>query len=116
MGEIYKIIDILVLPATKAVSSQTALEAMASRRPLIASVVGDLLHLVKSGENGLAVEPGNTDGLLEAICKLLDDPGYARKLGEQAREFVAQKYSQTRMTEATMALYEEILVGDFPRK
>ena len=113
--EIYRVVDILVLPATKAASSLTALEAMAARRPVIASVIGDLLHLVKNEENGLAVEPGNEQGLARAMCRLLDDTDFARELAERAREFVSAKYHVNRMIEGTMALYEETLRGDFPR-
>ena len=114
-SEIYHAIDILVLPATKAASSMTALEAMAARRPVIASVVGDLLDVVKHEENSLAVEPGNTEGLTRAICRLLDDSAFARDLGERARQFVSQRYTLLRMIEGTMRLYEDVLSGDFPR-
>ncbi len=114
-NDIYRVIDILVIPATKASSSATALEAMAARRPVIASVVGDLLHLIKSEENGLAVEPGNAEGIARAICRFLDEPGFARELGERARDFVSRRYPQSRMIEETVALYEDIQQGDFPR-
>jgi len=114
--EIYHAIDILVLPATKAASSTTALEAMAARRPIIASVVGDLIHLVKNEENALAVEPGNIEGLARAIERLLDDHDFARELGERARSFVSKRYPLTRMIEATVSLYKDIVQGDFPRR
>ena len=109
-------IDILVIPATKASSSATALEAMAARRPVIASVVGDLLHLIKNEENGLAVEPGSAEGIARAICRFLDEPDFARALGERARDFVSRRYPRSRMIEETVTLYEEIQQGDFPRK
>jgi glycosyltransferase involved in cell wall biosynthesis len=112
--KIYCAIDILVLPATKAASSTTALEAMAARRPVVASVVGDLLHLIKNEENGLAVEPGNVEGLARAMIRLIRDPAIGRELGERARDFVSRKYPQSRMIEGTMALYEEIAKGEFP--
>jgi glycosyltransferase involved in cell wall biosynthesis len=114
--DIYRVLDVLVLPATQASSSATALEAMAARRPVIASVVGDLLHLIKNEENGLAVEPGNAEGIARAICRFLDDPGFARELGERARQFVSRRYPQSRMIEETVTLYEDIQQGDFPRK
>ena len=114
--DIYRAMDIVVLPALKASSSLTALEAMAARRPVIASVVGDLLHLVKNEENCLAVEPGNVEGLTAAIGRLLAQPTSARTLAEHARETVAQRYPLSRMLESTAALYAEILAGDFPRR
>ncbi len=115
-SEIYRIIDILVLPVTKAASTQTAIEAMASRRPVIASVVGDLLHLIKHEENGLATKPKHIEDLAQAMCRLIDDPQFAHTLGEQARTFVAAHFPEKRMIDDTITLYNDILKGDFPRK
>lgn len=114
--EIFNVIDCLVLPVTKAASAHIALEAMAARRPIIASVVGDLLPLIKNEENALATEPGDVDGLANAMNRLIDNYDFARELGEKARDFVAEKFPLNRMVESTIALYEEILAGDFPRK
>ncbi len=114
--KLYVAMDIVVLPAEKATSSTTALEAMASRRPVIASVAGDLLHLVRAEENALAVEPGDAEGLARAITRLLSEPEFARELGECGRVFVTQKYPLARMVEHTIALYEEVVRGEFPRR
>ncbi len=114
--KLYAAMDIVVLPAEKATSSHTALEAMASSRPVIASVVGDLLHLVRNEENGITVEPGDAEGIARAITRLLSEPEFARALGARGREFVTQKYPLSRMVEATTALYEEVIRGEFPRR
>ena len=114
--KLYAAMDIVVLPAEKATSSKTALEAMASRRPVIAIVAGDLLHLVRAEENALAVEPGDAEGLARAITRLLSEPEFARELGERGRAFVTQKYPLARMIEHTIALYEEVVRGEFPRR
>jgi len=114
--KLYAAMDIVVLPAEKGTSSKTALEAMASRRPVIASVAGDLLHLVRAEENALAVEPGDSEGLARAITRLLAEPEFARELGERGRAFVTQKYPLARMVEHTIALYQEVVRGEFPRR
>ena len=89
---------------------------MAARRPVISSVVGDLLHLIRHEENGLATRPKNVEDLTKAMCRLIDDPKFANTLGQQAREYVATNFPEKRMIDDTILLYNEIRQGDFPRK
>ncbi len=113
--KVYRAIDIVVVPTVQAAGSTTALEAMAARRPVVASCVGDLIHLVRNEENGLTVEPGNSESLARAIIRLLADPDFAKRLGEKARQFVSARYPLTRMIEGTLALYQDLLEHTFPR-
>ena len=111
--KVYKAIDIVVVPTLQAAGSTTALEAMAARRAVVASCVGDLLHFVRNEENALTVEPGNVESLSRAIIRLLADPDFARTLGEKARQYVSTNYPLSRMVEGTLALYQDILEGAF---
>ena len=66
-------------------------EAMHQSRPMIASTaVGAVAGgLVRGGENGLVVAPGDPAGLASAIERLLIDVGLRTRLGEAARVAVA---------------------------
>ena len=61
-----------------------ALEAMAAGRAVVASRTGGLADIVVDGETGLAVTPGDVDGLAAAMRRLLTDDPLRTRLGEGA--------------------------------
>jgi len=75
------------------------LEANYCKKPCISGVCGGMPEAVLHEVTGLNANPDRRDRLKEAILRLLRDPGYARKLGEQGhqrvmREFTYQKAGQ----------------------
>lgn len=64
----------------------TVLEAMASRKPVVATRLGAVLDLVRDGENGVLYDPDKPDAAVESIKKLLSDDTLARTLGKNARK------------------------------
>ena len=85
------------------------LEAMASGKPVIATRVGAVPKLVNSEVTGLLLEPGDVDGLAEAILRLLSDPNLASRLGENGRAHVARHYSAEAMARSYIPKYERVL-------
>ncbi len=76
-------------------------EAMHQGRPMVASrAVGAVAGgLVRDGETGLVVPPGDADALAAAIDRLLRDPELRRRLGDAARAAVAP-YTYDAMADA----------------
>ena len=58
----------------------TLLEALAVGTPVIATAVGGIPEVVRDGENGLLVEPGDPEALAAAIRRFVDDPELAERL------------------------------------
>jgi glycosyltransferase involved in cell wall biosynthesis len=83
-------------------------EAMAHGRPVVASAVGGLLDLVEDGETGLLVPPGDPGRLRAALQQLLDDPGLRRRMGAAARERASRLLSWDRVTDLTIAAYQNL--------
>ena len=54
-------------------------------RPVVATAVGDLPRVVRDGETGLLVPPGDAEALAAALVRLLEDPATAQRMGEAAR-------------------------------
>lgn len=77
--------DIFVLPSLQEGLPLSLLEAMASGLPVVASVVGGIPSVVRDGENGLLVAPGDVTGLRDALVRLLENPGICRRMGSAAR-------------------------------
>ncbi len=106
--ELYRLFDIIVVPSMRGGLGATALEAMAMGKPLVASAVGELLHLIEHQKTGLLVEEKNDEQLCDGIVKLIQDPEFAKRLGKQAREYVVENLSLAEMLKATREFYEEV--------
>ncbi len=68
-------------------------EYFAAGRPVICLADGALAEHVRS--NGLAVvsQPGDVDGLVSSILRLLNDPDYSQALATRAREYARREHS-----------------------
>jgi glycosyltransferase involved in cell wall biosynthesis len=87
-------------------------EAQAMRRPVIASDLGGPVETVEHGITGWRVPPGDAGALAAAIEHLLALPASARtELGIRARRAVQLGYTVAAMQAATLAVYDELLVG-----
>jgi glycosyltransferase involved in cell wall biosynthesis len=47
---------------------------------------GGIPEVIKSGENGILVEPGDIDGLAKSMAELLLDENKTKQIGKKARE------------------------------
>ncbi|HST16922.1 MAG TPA: glycosyltransferase [Gaiellaceae bacterium] len=84
------------------------LEAMLAGLPVAATRVSAVPEIVVDGETGVLVEPGDASALATALGGLLDDPLRARVLGAAGLERARSEFSVSRMTDATLALYERL--------
>jgi glycosyltransferase involved in cell wall biosynthesis len=101
--------DIFALPSREEAFGIAALEAMAAGLPVVASRVGGLPELVRSGLTGLLVRPDDPAALAGALAELVSDPSRRAAMGQAGRDRAATDFSVARMVAATAALYEELL-------
>ncbi|MBD3387514.1 MAG: glycosyltransferase [Candidatus Altiarchaeales archaeon] len=87
------------------------LESMSCGKPVVASDIGGIPTVIEDGVNGLLVEPGNVDMLVDRISRVLEDRGLASRLGENARETIVDGFSREKMVEDTVRAYEEAISG-----
>jgi glycosyltransferase involved in cell wall biosynthesis len=69
-----------VVPSIAEAMGQVAVEALLARTPLIASRTGGLTDMIRDGESGLHVPPGDADALAAAMARLLADPALSGRL------------------------------------
>ena len=85
-----------------------ALLAMSAGVPVVASAVGGLTEVIAHGEDGLLVD-NDLDAIVEACARLLADGDLRAKMGANARNKVAERFSEERMVAKTRAVYERVL-------
>ena len=105
--EIMHTLDIFVLPSLNEGMGRVLVEAMAAAKPVVASRVGGIPDLVKHGQNGLLVEPGDIEGLSLAIRKLLIDTKMRDEMGRRGKT-MALDFGVEKMVEKIDALYSSL--------
>ena len=101
--------DLAIFPSLMEATSVAALECMACEIPVAASRVGGLPEIVDTTVGGL-FDPADAKGLALLVGQMLDDPGLSMK-GKAARARVLSRWSNERLTQYHIELYEEILGG-----
>jgi len=82
-------------------------EAMACGRPVVGSAVGGLLDTVDDGVTGFLVPPRDSDALVAAVCRLLDDRRMRARFGRAARLRAVSRYGWSRVARDTEHAYLE---------
>jgi L-malate glycosyltransferase len=95
--------DLFLLPSAQESFGLAALEAMACDVPVIASKVGGLPEIVKSGVNGYVCPMDALEEMAAHSVRLLRDPQRRLEMGHAAAEMVRQNYC----TERIVPLYEQ---------
>ena len=78
------VVVIPLLPAERSTGQVVLFEAMALGKPVVATRVTGTQDYIRDGENGLLVEPGDANGMANAINRLLHDPEFSSKLSQSA--------------------------------
>ncbi len=103
--------DIFVLPSYFEGTPLAMLEAMATAMPLVTTRTCGMQDVVRHGENGLLVEPGDANGLSSAIHRLATDAVLRQQLGKAAAA-AAPLYTWQRTADVAERAYRRICRDD----
>jgi len=109
MPGIYAAMDVFVLPSLNEGLPMTILEAMAASKPVIATRVGAIPSVIRDGETGLLVDPGDTYGLRSAVARLLSAPDLCHRIGAAGHAWVSRHYTSEAMALKYRQMYDEVL-------
>ncbi len=84
-------------------------EAMAVGLPVIASAVDGPRDILDHGKTGLLVPTGDISGYADALKRIFSEPGFSRKLTENARASVEMEFSAEKMVEKIANVYREFV-------
>ncbi|MNV30098.1 D-inositol 3-phosphate glycosyltransferase [compost metagenome] len=86
---------------------RVVVEAMMCGRPVVATRGGGVTEIIRDGETGLLVPPGEPSALAAALGRVLSDPALAERLAQKGREDVSQRFSLEETCRSVSALLEE---------
>jgi len=107
-NQLYHLSSVAAFPSSYEPFGIVALEAMASRTPVVVGDVGGFQETVRNGKNGLKAMPDNPEHLAEQITYLLSAPKEASRMEEYAWKEIQEKYSWQGVARQTMNLYKQI--------
>lgn len=102
---VYPAMDVLAFPSYREGLPNVPLEAQAAGIPVVGYAATGTVDAVPPGQIGELVPVADTDALVVALSKLLDDPDRARRLGTRGREWVAEAFRPERVWTDLAARY-----------
>lgn len=98
----------IVHPATMEGLGVSLLQAAAAGVPIVATNRGGIPEIVRQGENGYLLEPGDVNGIAHAVISLLRDQEKAARFGRSGRRIVEARFSVANMVEGNVSVYLQI--------
>jgi glycosyltransferase involved in cell wall biosynthesis len=105
--ELLSISSIGVLTSFAEGFSNSILEYMAARLPVVATRVGGADEAVVENETGFLIDSDDDAALADRLMRLLKDEKMAANFGQKARQLAEEKFSLKTQLENTLQLYEE---------
>jgi len=106
--DLLRAMDVFVLTSLWEGLPRVVLQALATGVPVIAYDTAGIREAVIEGVNGHVVPPGDVDGLVARVGRLVDDEALRRRLSEAASGGFDQSFSEDAMIRDLEALYGEL--------
>jgi acetyltransferase-like isoleucine patch superfamily enzyme/glycosyltransferase involved in cell wall biosynthesis len=107
--EIFRKTDVVVLPYREATQSGPLHIAGTFAKPAVVSRVGAMQEVVQDGDTGILVSPGDPEELAEAVCRLLENPVEAERMGASAQARMAHEASMETVAVAQAEVYQNAI-------
>ena len=102
--------DVFLLTSIREGLPISLIEAMAARRPVVASNIGSVRDLISDGNTGLLVAPGSVDGFRAAMERLIGDAALRQHIVQRARATVETSFSLPAVVSAYENLYRSAMM------
>lgn len=107
--EVLEKCDLLILPSRYEPQGRVILEAMSIGRPFVASRVGGIQDMLRSGKEGILVDSHNLQEVCAAVNKILCNADQGQSMGINGRKTVRQFYSWEILGKEILSVYEGML-------
>lgn len=106
IAEILAALDISLFTSIWEGTPLAIIEAMLMSKAIIATKVGGIPELIEDGVSGLLVSPFDREMLFQAIVRLINEPKFARRIGEAAHRQAEERFNLATMIENITRLYD----------
>jgi glycosyltransferase involved in cell wall biosynthesis len=86
-------------------------EAFAAGTPVIATRLGSALGLVRDGETGLLVNPGDAEDLRNKMQWAMEHPQQMAEMGRRAKEVYFSRFTPEKNLAQLMAVYQQAMAS-----
>jgi len=105
----YRSADVSVVPSVYDNSPYTCLEAMSCGRAVIGTTGGGTREYLIDGQSGVLVPPRDPQAIARELKRLLNNPAERKRLGDNARARVLEKFQRKEIARQTAALYSDAI-------
>ena len=109
MEIVWQSADIACLPSYREGMPKVLLEAAATGLPIVTTDVPGCQEVIVDGDEGLLVPPKDAISLANALISLIVQPQKCRIMGAKARKRAEHLFSQGKINNTTLKIYEELL-------
>jgi glycosyltransferase involved in cell wall biosynthesis len=111
LDRVYAGSDVVALTSRNEGTPVALIEALSAGRAVVSTDVGGVRDVLRGGELGLLVPPGDPEALAGALARLLDDPALRESLGRRGAAVAPARYGVGRLLADVRGLYDELLPG-----
>lgn len=102
-------LDICVFPSRMESFGVAQLEASSCGKPVVATKIGGIPEVVIHDKTGILIEDASEVQLCKALDKLIKDAALRKKMGEEGRNFVVEKYNLNDNVREMISIYERMI-------
>jgi glycosyltransferase involved in cell wall biosynthesis len=110
LPKFYALSDCAVIPSSSEAMPTVTLEAMAQKRPVIASDIEPFRNIVTQ-ETGMIVPVFDHEALANAVITLLKNKSLRQDMGLKAKEYVRSNYTWDNIVKKVLNMYENLVGG-----
>lgn len=100
--------DICVIPSLWDNSPNTAYEAMAAGKAVVACKTGGIPEIIEDNNTGILVPPGNSNALAKGIISLLENDGLRKEMGKNGQMKIRDLCDLKKNVEKRLLLYKKV--------
>lgn len=110
LPQAYAMADLVVYPTSgEEPFGLVPLEAMASAKPIIATLSGGLIETIVDGKTGFLIPKEDPAALADRLATLLAHPTLAHRMGQEGRQHIERRFDRARMADEVLVLYQEVM-------
>ena len=110
LASVYQAMDVFAFASLSETQGMVLLEAMAAAVPVVALAAPGVDEVVRDGENGQLLAPGDAAAFAAALRAMAERPGEAREAFCRQARATAEACSLARTTETALAAYQGLFI------